>query len=56
MPMHDQRNFKRVNFRTEADIHIADKPYRCDLVDLALQGRYFAVTKALTCRSVIRPC
>lgn len=39
--MNDQRYFQRINFRTEADIHIDEKPYRSDLVDLSLQGALF---------------
>lgn len=39
--MHDQRNYQRITFRTEADIIIADQGNRCDLIDLALQGALF---------------
>ena len=39
--MTEQRNYRRINFRTEADISINNKAYRCDLVDLALQGALF---------------
>lgn len=45
--MTDQRNYQRIHFRTEADISIADKPYRCDLVDLALQGALFRSEREL---------
>lgn len=36
--MNEQRNFRRINFQTEADISIETTPYRCELIDLALQG------------------
>jgi hypothetical protein len=39
--MTEQRNYRRLNFRTEADITFKDTNYRCDLVDLALQGALF---------------
>ncbi|MEA3543784.1 MAG: PilZ domain-containing protein [Thermodesulfobacteriota bacterium] len=39
--MTEQRNYRRINFRTEADIAIGNSAYRCDLVDLALQGALF---------------
>lgn len=39
--MTEQRNYRRINFRTEADINIDNNIYRCDLVDLALQGALF---------------
>jgi hypothetical protein len=39
--MPNQRHYQRIDFRTEADILIAGKPWRCDLVDLALQGALF---------------
>ena len=39
--MTEQRNYRRINFRTEADISIVNNPYRCDLIDLALQGALF---------------
>lgn len=39
--MDDQRNYQRIKFRTEADVSVADTLYRCDLVDLALQGALF---------------
>lgn len=45
--MTDHRNFQRINFRAEADIHIADIPVRFDLVDLALQGSLFRSEKSL---------
>ena len=40
-PMTEQRNFRRINFDSEADIYIDDIPHRCKLVDLALQGALF---------------
>ena len=39
--MDEQRNYRRINFQTEADISIDATPYRCELVDLALQGALF---------------
>jgi len=39
--MTEQRNYQRIKFNTESDIRIKDKDYRCDLVDLALQGALF---------------
>lgn len=45
--MHDQRNYQRITFRTEADIIVAGTPRRCDLVDLALQGALFRCEKEL---------
>jgi hypothetical protein len=39
--MTEQRNYQRINFYTETDISIGNKEYRCDLVDLALQGALF---------------
>ena len=45
--MTEQRNFRRINFATEADILIDDTPLRCKLVDLALQGALFTSEKEL---------
>ncbi len=45
--MTEQRNFRRINFATEADILIDDIPRRCKLVDLALQGALFTTEKKL---------
>ncbi len=45
--MTEQRNYRRINFRTEADISIDDNAYRCDLVDLALQGALFRSEREL---------
>lgn len=39
--MKDQRNFRRINFQTVADINIGGEHYKCDLIDLALQGALF---------------
>jgi len=39
--MSEQRNFRRLNFQTEADISVADQRMTCELVDLALQGALF---------------
>lgn len=39
--MTEQRNYRRLNFRTEAGISIENSAYPCDLVDLALQGALF---------------
>ena len=45
--MTEQRNFRRINFKTEADVLIEDKPHRCKLVDLALQGALFTSEQEL---------
>ena len=45
--MNEQRNFRRINFETEADILIDDAPVRCKLADLALQGALFSTLKPL---------
>lgn len=45
--MPNQRHYQRIDFRTEADILIAGKPWRCDLVDLALQGALFRSEQSL---------
>ncbi len=45
--MTEQRNYRRINFHTEADISIDNKAYRCDLVDLALQGALFKSAQKL---------
>ena len=45
--MTEQRNYRRINFRTEADINIDNGAYRCDLVDLALQGALFRSEREL---------
>ncbi len=45
--MTEQRNYRRINFRTEADIMIDNNAYRCDLVDLALQGALFRSERTL---------
>ncbi len=39
--MGEQRHYQRIRFRSEADINLHDTAYRCDLVDLALQGALF---------------
>jgi len=39
--MTEQRSYRRINFPTEADITIDNDIYRCDLVDLSLQGALF---------------
>ena len=39
--MTEQWNDRRINFLAEVDITIDDAVYRCDLVDLALQGALF---------------
>ena len=36
-----RRNYRRINFQTEAEITIDDNRYACELVDLALQGALF---------------
>ena len=45
--MTEHRNYRRINFCTEADISINDSAYRCDLVDLALQGALFRSERKL---------
>lgn len=45
--MTEQRSYRRINFRTEADINIENSAYRCDLVDLALQGALFRSEREL---------
>jgi len=45
--MTEQRNYRRINFQTEADIAIGDVRYDCELVDLALQGALFKLEKGL---------
>ena len=45
--MTEQRNYRRIDFRTEADIRIDNSAYRCDLVDLALQGALFRSEREL---------
>ncbi len=39
--MTEQRHYRRINFRTEADITINDSSFCCDLIDLALRGALF---------------
>lgn len=39
--MAELRNYRRINFQTEADINIDATPHHCELVDLALQGALF---------------
>lgn len=46
--MTEQRNYRRINFRTEADVTLKDSIYRCDLVDLALQGALFRSERELS--------
>ena len=45
--MTEQRNYRRINFLTEVDISIDGTIYRCDLVDLALQGALFRSAQEL---------
>ncbi|MEA3363694.1 MAG: PilZ domain-containing protein [Thermodesulfobacteriota bacterium] len=45
--MTEQRNYRRINFKTEADISIDNDVFRCDLVDLALQGALFRSEREL---------
>ena len=45
--MTEQRNYRRIDFLTEADIRIDKDVYRCDLVDLALQGALFRSEREL---------
>lgn len=46
--MTEQRNYRRINFRTEADVTLKNSIYRCDLVDLALQGALFRSERELS--------
>ena len=46
--MTEQRSYRRINFLTEADISIDGSVYRCDLVDLALQGALFRSERELS--------
>jgi hypothetical protein len=46
--MTEQRNYRRINFRTEADVTLKDSIHRCDLVDLALQGALFRSERELS--------
>jgi hypothetical protein len=39
--MTEQRNYRRINFQTVADVAVGDSRYDCELVDLALQGALF---------------
>jgi len=45
--MNEHRYYRRIDFRTEADIYIHDHIYRCDLVDLALKGALFRTEQPL---------
>lgn len=45
--MTEQRSFRRLNFETEADIFVEGAPFRCKLVDLALQGALFTAEEKL---------
>jgi len=45
--MTEQRNYRRINFKTEADISIDSGIFRCDLIDLALQGALFRYERKL---------
>ena len=45
--MTEQRNYRRINFKTEADVSINNNIFRCDLVDLALQGALFKSAREL---------
>lgn len=39
--MNGKRNFRRIDFRSEASIHSDGREQSCELVDLALQGALF---------------
>lgn len=39
--MNEKRNYRRINFQTEAEINIDAVSHHCELVDLALQGALF---------------
>ena len=45
--MTGQRNDRGLDFLTEADIGVGGDTYRCDLVDLALQGALFRSEREL---------
>ncbi len=45
--MSEHRSYRRISFRTEADIDIDNTAHRCELVDLALQGALFKSSKPL---------
>ena len=45
--MTEQRDYQGLNFLTEADIGVDGDVYRCDLVDLALQGALFRSEREL---------
>ena len=45
--MNEQRSYRRIPFHTEAELLIADTPYRCELMDLALQGALFKTEQPL---------
>ncbi len=45
--MTEQRNYRRINFKTETDVSIDNNVFRCDLVDLALQGALFRSAREL---------
>lgn len=46
--MTEQRNYRRLNFSSEADITIDNAVYRCDMVDLALQGALYRSERKLS--------
>ena len=45
--MNEQRTYRRIPFRTEAEINIDDTRHHCVLVDLALQGALFRAEQDL---------
>ncbi len=45
--MTEHRQYRRIDFHSEADIHINNRVQRCELVDLALQGALFRCEHAL---------
>ena len=45
--MAGQRNDRRLDFLAEADVGVDGNTYRCDLVDLALQGALFRSKREL---------
>ncbi len=49
--MAEQRQFRRINFDTEASIRIEAGSYPCKLVDLALQGALFTSEQELPLES-----
>ena len=45
--MSEQRNYRRIDFATEADVFVDGTPQRCELADLALQGALLSTESEL---------